>query len=114
MYVFHLLLGWQNTHRDTTTTIFIVDSTPGEVRILPVSQASDKASNALDPWALNRIRRILSSRLRIVALVDLDQSRAAAALQSKLESAFDAWKDCTLFSSISEAQASLTPDCVPQ
>ncbi len=91
-----------------------VDITLGEVRARLIfnrqmrRQTSERSSPPL-------AHRILASRLRVVALIDPDGSRAADALNSKLRSAMsDAWTDCALFPTIADAAASIPPERVPQ
>ncbi|TBU23246.1 putative oxidoreductase C terminal-domain-containing protein [Dichomitus squalens] len=87
-----------------------------KVNVLLVGAGEINFGSVEGPWNhTSRLEKILTSRLRIVALVDPDQSRAFAALQSKLASAVaGVWKDCNLFPSVFEAAASLSPECVPQ
>ncbi|KAI0755336.1 putative oxidoreductase C terminal-domain-containing protein [Daedaleopsis nitida] len=70
------------------------------------------------PWNHHAHRsscRILSSRLRVVGLVDVDTARATAVLNAKLIASaeaperVDAWSSCKSFSSITEAAHSLNP-----
>ncbi|KAH9841957.1 putative oxidoreductase C terminal-domain-containing protein [Rhodofomes roseus] len=68
------------------------------------------------PW--NHSRRLeskLGKSLRVVGLVDPDQSRAAAALEGKLASEVaPAYVSCRAFSTVSEAAAALSDDLLPQ
>lgn len=60
---------------------------------------------------------ILTSRLRLVGLVDVNVANATAALERKLASErHDAWSSCKIFTSITEAGAALSfdPHSVPQ
>ena len=57
----------------------------------------------------------LGAELHVVGLVDPDNARAAAALESKLASgATLAYASCKIFASIDEAAHSLSGDLLPQ
>ncbi|KAI0769829.1 putative oxidoreductase C terminal-domain-containing protein [Fomes fomentarius] len=64
------------------------------------------------PWNhLMHAASILTSRLRVVGLVDVDVANASAALERKLASErHDAWSSCKIFTSITEAGAALSVD----
>ncbi|TFY51946.1 hypothetical protein EVJ58_g10290 [Rhodofomes roseus] len=62
-----------------------------------------------------RLESKLGKSLRVVGLVDPDQSRAAAALEGKLASEVaPAYVSCRAFSTVSEAAAALSDDLLPQ
>ncbi|KAI8978865.1 putative oxidoreductase C terminal-domain-containing protein [Trametes punicea] len=64
------------------------------------------------PWNHTlRLENILGPRLRVVALVDVDESRAKAAIEAKLASPFaSGYADCKVFPTVVEAAQSLLPD----
>ncbi|RDX50191.1 hypothetical protein OH76DRAFT_1402655 [Lentinus brumalis] len=71
------------------------------------------------PWNHTlRLERILGPRLRVVGLIDVDETRATAALAPKLESESQAtraaWSACRLFATVADAALALSPEQIPQ
>ncbi|PIL22951.1 hypothetical protein GSI_15647 [Ganoderma sinense ZZ0214-1] len=85
------------------------------VNVLLIGAGEINFGSVEGPWNHTlRLEKILGSRLRVVALVDPDRSRATDALNSKLRSAVpEAWKDCALFPTVADAAASIPPQSVP-
>ncbi|EIW51521.1 uncharacterized protein TRAVEDRAFT_176340 [Trametes versicolor FP-101664 SS1] len=78
------------------------------VNILLVGAGEINFGSVEGPWNHTlRLEQILGPRLRVVALIDLDASRATAALDAKLASpAAPAYADCKVFPTVTEAARS--------
>ncbi|KAI0771105.1 putative oxidoreductase C terminal-domain-containing protein [Trametes elegans] len=88
---------------------------PDPVNVLLVGAGEINFGSAEGPWNHTlRLEKILGARLRVVALIDLDESRAKAAVDAKLASPVaNAYANCKLFPTVTEAARSLLSD-IPQ
>ncbi|KAI0632531.1 putative oxidoreductase C terminal-domain-containing protein [Trametes polyzona] len=79
------------------------------LRVLLVGAGEINFGSVEGPWNHTlRLEHILGPRLRVVALVDLDESRAKAALDTKLASpAAAAYASCEIFSTVADAARAL-------
>ncbi|KAI0647674.1 putative oxidoreductase C terminal-domain-containing protein [Trametes meyenii] len=76
----------------------------GPVNILLVGAGEINFGSVEGPWNHVRYYRILGPRLRVVALVDIDVSRAQAAIDAKLRSpAAEAYAQCKAFPTVVDA-----------
>ncbi|KAI0712665.1 putative oxidoreductase C terminal-domain-containing protein [Earliella scabrosa] len=88
---------------------------PDILNVLLVGAGEINFGSVEGPWNhTQRLEGILASRLRIVGLIDIDTARAAAALDSKLNSdQRAAWSSCKVFPSVAEASRALDHGLVP-
>ncbi|KAI9057498.1 hypothetical protein FKP32DRAFT_1637749 [Trametes sanguinea] len=83
------------------------------VNVLLVGAGEINFGSVEGPWNHTlRLEQILGPRLRVVALVDIDGSRAKAAIDAKLASpaTAGAYSDCKIFPTVTEAARSLLSD----